>query len=678
MKSTKNYKKRLLRIFIFLAILTISHTDLYAKKYLVINKETSGEGSLFHAIQSANTQQGIDTICFDTGVRGVIYTGTGLPEITESLVIFGPGADFLTISPEGMNRALETESFYNDSLFVYGLSFSGKENSGACVFLEGGKTYFFNCKITDNENTFTNQGGGGIYIFGGSTWFYNCEISNNTSYVGGAGVLVASGSQVFMYNCAILNNSVISASSEEWGGGGIYNAGDIIIENSTISGNSHPFRGGGIYNLLYDRNIRMNHVTITNNSANEGGGIYNRDKDENKTDTIWMKNTIVAGNTASLEGNDLWGYYISEGNNLIQDSAYAIITGSVDSDIYGVDPELQSLGYYSWETQHHPILSESSAIDQASQTDFLPYDQRGIIRPFDGDTDGIATADIGSFEYTVDEDSDGIPDFDEQGQDGTDEEYDGNDDGIPDKNQKNVASLKTFGGDYYITINAPESTVLSRVKALASEGIPSKKTTNDFPFGFISFKVDSLHNSDSRDICIFLPEGLTTNGYINFGPSTDENYPHLYNFVYNGEVGAEFEENTIILHFIDGQTGDNDLTENNSLLVLGGPANVDTSEEEEEEEEEETAITPVRKVSLSSYPNPVTSSVNFIVPGDDRSQIHVIIYNLEGKKLKDMMFYNQNNNLIEVDCSDLPDGAYLYKISQGNSSYIGKIIKVVH
>ena len=677
MKSDENYTRRIVGLIVFLAILAISHTDLYAEKYLVINKETSGEGSLFLAIQSANSHQGLDTICFDTGVRDVIFTGTGLPEITESLVIFGPGADMLSIQPDGMDRALQTESFYNDSLFVYGLSFSGKENKGSCIFLEGGKTYFYNCKITGNENTYTNQGGGGIYIFGGSTWFYNCEISNNSSYVGGAGILTASGSQVFIYNCAIFNNSVVSASSDEWGGGGIYNAGDIIAENTTISGNSHPYRGGGIYNLLYDRNIRMNHVTITNNTANEGGGIYNRDKDENGTDTIWMKNTIIAGNSANLEANDLWGNYISEGNNLIQDSSGAIITGATDSDIYGVSPELQPLGYYSWETQHHPISSESSAVDQANQSDFLPYDQRGITRPFDGDSDGTSTADIGSFEYIVDDDSDGVPDDEEQGPDGTDEDYDGNDDGMPDKNQKNVTSLKTLGGDYYITINAPENSVLSRVKALTNELMQTKKSTSDYPFGFISFKVDSLHNTDSREVLVYLPEGLTSNGYINFGPTTDEHYPHLYNFIYNGEVGAEFEENRIVLHFIDGQTGDNDLTENSSLLVIGGPANVDSSEEEDEEDEE-TTIIPGEEVSISFFPNPFTTSINFIVPGVERNHTIVTIYNTEGKELKKMMFYNQDNNLLEVDCSDFPVGVYLYNISQGNSNYTGKIIKVAH
>ena len=39
------------------------------------------------------------------------------------------------------------------------------------------------------------------------------------------------------------------------------------------------------------------------------------------------------------------------------------------------------------------------AVDAADDSSCPSTDQRGVIRPFDGDGDGVATCDIGSFEY---------------------------------------------------------------------------------------------------------------------------------------------------------------------------------------------------------------------------------------------------------------------------------------
>ena len=174
-----------------------------------------------------------------------------------------------------------------------------------------------------------------------------------------------------------------------------------------------PTGAAAFYNLLYDRNIHLNHVTITDNSAGIGGGIYNRDKDENGTDTIWIRNSIVAGNSASSEADDLWGHFISDGNNLIRDVSGATITGDTETDIYGTDPLLGALGYYTYDTQHHPLSSGSPAIDKASESAFLPVDQLGIRRPFDGDTDNTPVADIGAVEFIPDEDRDGISNIEE-------------------------------------------------------------------------------------------------------------------------------------------------------------------------------------------------------------------------------------------------------------------------
>jgi len=649
-----------------ISLLSLSGYSLLAGKYMVTTNAATGSGSLYQAIENANSHQGLDTILFDVSVRNTIYTSSCLPEIIESLVIIGPGADVLALDSEFSCRVLKTDEFYADSLFVYGLTLThggGMGGGGAGLYLDGGTNYFYNCKIIGNDNTYPNVGGGGIYIFGGTVYFYNCEISDNKSYIGGSGLIGAVSAKVFIYNSAVNNNTTYSSDGAK-GGGGLYNAGEMHIENSTISGNSHPAVGGGIYNLLYNRKVHLNHVTITGNSAGYGGGIYNRDEDENGTDTIWLKNTIVANNSATTEGNDLWGNFISQDNNLIEDQTGANITGNMANNIYETDPNLNSLDYYTYSTQHHPLASGSAAIDAANANNYLPIDQVGKKRPIDGDNNDSNLPDIGAVEFFVDTDTDGISDKEEQGMDGTSTNYDGNNDGQADKNQSNVASFKTYDGTYYITIASPENTSITQVGVTQANSSKTKQWTASYDLGFIRFRVESLQES-STDVILYLPEGFSANGYKNLGPTPDKVYPHLYSFEYEGETGAEFSEGQIILHFADGELGDHDLTENNTLVVYGGPAIGEAPN---------LIISDFNPVTV--YPNPFASKINFLIPLGGSGPIKLTLFDIQGKQVINKHFMAGDNSIIEVDGSELHEGIYIYKLMTKSKVYYGKLMKV--
>jgi hypothetical protein len=609
----------------------------------------------------------LDTILFDVNVRDTIYTSSCLPEIIESLVIIGPGADVLALNSDFSCRVIQTEDFSEDSLFIHGLTLAcggGVSGAGAGIFLDAGTNYFYDCKITRNDNTYQNIAGGGVYIFGGQAWFYNCEISDNKSYIGGSGIASATSARVFIYNSVISNNSTYTSGGEK-GGGGIYNVGEMHIENTTISGNSHPAAGGGIYNLLYNRKIHLNHVTITNNSADNGGGIYNRDENEEGTDTIWLKNTIVANNSATTEGNDLWGNYISEDYNLVEDPSGANITGNTSNNIYQTDPKLNSLGYYSCQTLHHPLMSGSPAIDKGNDSDFLPIDQVGTKRPVDGDGNGSSLPDIGAVEYMEDSDADGISDTEEQGKDGSTTDYDGNNDGTADKDQSNVASFKTYEGNYYMTIASPENTSITQVEVTEAHNQQSKKATGSYDLGFIGFRVESLQQPASTEVILYLPDGITANGYTNFGPTPDQVTPHLYSFSYEGGTGAEITEDQIILHFADGQTGDNDLTENNTLVVYGGPIT-----------EESSNLIISKYKHVNTYPNPFASRIYFQIPSGLSESVDLMIFDLQGRQVMNQHFEAGGKSVIELDGSELNEGIYIYKLRDASSVYYGKLMKM--
>ncbi len=72
---------------------------------------------------------------------------------------------------------------------------------------------------------------------------------------------------------------------------------------------------------------------------------------------------------------------------------------------------------------------------------------------------------------------------------------------------------------------------------------------------------------------LFLPEGTVIDSYFKFGPTPDNPDPHWYEFLYDGETGAEIDGTRIIvMHFVDGKRGDDDLTANGKIVDIGGPS----------------------------------------------------------------------------------------------------------
>ena len=46
----------------------------------------------------------------------------------------------------------------------------------------------------------------------------------------------------------------------------------------------------------------------------------------------------------------------------------------------------------------------------------------------------------------------------------------------------------------------------------------------------------------------------------------------MYEFSFDGETGAEFNGNEVVLHFVDGKRGDSDLAANGVIVDPGTPA----------------------------------------------------------------------------------------------------------
>ena len=98
----------------------------------------------------------------------------------------------------------------------------------------------------------------------------------------------------------------------------------------------------------------------------------------------------------------------------------------------------------------------------------------------------------------------------------------------------------------------------------------------DFRLGPESNGVSTTDTSpaggDSFQVTVELPSGVNPTSYFNFGPTPEDPNTHWYEFLFDGATGAEILEEQIILHFVDGERGNHDLTVNGEITTLGGPS----------------------------------------------------------------------------------------------------------
>jgi pimeloyl-ACP methyl ester carboxylesterase len=293
------------------------------------------------------------------------------------------------------------------------MSVADSRVAGNTSWLGGGLANFGTLELTRtlvNDNSAQTLagvlGGGGIGSAGPLT-VIDSTISGNDA--------VGTGGGIGSFGNATLTGSTVSGNSAGTSGGGIVSAGGALsLSNSTISGNSALENGGGI--TFAAESVSLNNVTVTNNRADsdangsgDGGGI------NGASGVTTLANTIIAGNAdGGGEAPDCAGPLFSEGYNLIQNTVgcpFVIGLG----DITGQNPKLGRLANDGGPTLTHALRRGSPAIDAGNPAPPGGYptcettDQRGVARPEDGDSDGVARCDIGAYERrAVDGEPDGV------------------------------------------------------------------------------------------------------------------------------------------------------------------------------------------------------------------------------------------------------------------------------
>ena len=275
--------------------------------------------------------------------------------------------------------------------------------------------------------------GGGIEALGGRSTLANARIVGNSANIEGGGVQAARAVSFVLTNSLVARNSAAS-------GGGIANrdGGAVTIIKSTIARNSATLDGGGIFNtvaaaLAFSATLTVKNSTVSGNSANRGGGIFNEGRIGvasvtlgystvarnsaildgggifNEASpaviagaTLAVKNSLVARNLAGGGGPDLLnsaGSMVGARFSLIGDGTDSGVTnsdgnqvGNVGPNSSPIDPRIGPLAANGGRTRTHALLPKSPAINAASTRDCPATDQRGVPRPQG------AACDIGSYE----------------------------------------------------------------------------------------------------------------------------------------------------------------------------------------------------------------------------------------------------------------------------------------
>jgi hypothetical protein len=273
----------------------------------------------------------------------------------------------------------------------------------------GGTVSLINSSVTGNNGgQFGVQGiefdgdGNGIYNDHGSVSLLDSTVAQNGSTVNGGST--GWGGGIFNSGGLVLNRATVSNNIADEGGGVYTNFGSMTSVNSTIADNIAGLFGGGVLASFQQgtgsgtgTSILVNTTIARNLAVFDGGGLFANSTVASTT----LKNSIVANNNAGTGRNcDIGSGVVSQGHNLSNDTSCADAftgTGDLNDVDAGLDTSLKNNG---GPTETIALIEGSAAIDAVPVGDCtdpnghaLGIDQRKVPRP-----QGIA-CDIGAYEH---------------------------------------------------------------------------------------------------------------------------------------------------------------------------------------------------------------------------------------------------------------------------------------
>jgi len=327
----------------------------------------SGSCTLRAAVMEANALPGEDEIflsdeTYSLTIPGVDnFAADGDLDIRDDLIVYGTGAKSTIIDAGGMTRVfhmIDGDDMNQITVQIYDLTM---------------------------QASLAGNAGGAVRNVAEAILLEGVSVESNTA-PRGAGIYNGPLGTMQIQNSAAHHNIATNDPGEERGGG-IYNSGFLFLINVTVSNNGAGDLGGGIFN---DSDMIAVFVTIADNISSIGGGIHQAVGANSE-----FYGSIIAEN---LPG-DCAGVFINSSGDNISTGMCNLVDAT---DMPNTDPLISPLQDNGGETLTHALLEDSPAIDNAANElacGEADIDQRGVVRPIDGDLDDSEICDAGALEF---------------------------------------------------------------------------------------------------------------------------------------------------------------------------------------------------------------------------------------------------------------------------------------
>lgn len=324
--------------------------------------------SLREAVLAANSQNGPDVIILGPGIHTLTRGGggedlaaTGDLDLRDDVSLVGASAIGTIVDGGRLDRVFDILAGVHAE--IQGLTIRNGLVAGPGGGIRNAGSLTLSRSVVSGSSAATLAGfGGGIWSSGG-----NSELS--------------------------LSESSVLSNTAGGGGGGLALGGPARVSNTTVAGNTAADYGGGIY-AYANTDALLSELTVTGNtSAKKGGGIFAEGSPFIGVNHPELRDTILAGNTASSQ-RDCSGAVSSGGYNLLGEGFDCIDFKAAHHDLVGttaaiLNPQLAPLDANGGPTPTYALLAGSPA--RGAGNDCGETDQRGQRRPDGG-------CDIGAFQ----------------------------------------------------------------------------------------------------------------------------------------------------------------------------------------------------------------------------------------------------------------------------------------
>ena len=316
------------------------------------------------------------------------------------------------------------------SAVLDGFTVTAGQANGSVPDAFGGGMYNDNSSPTLTHVTFSGNGaqdlGGGMFnATGSSPTLTHVTFSDNQAVNTGGGMFNDNSSPV-------LTSMIFSGNQVTYGGGGMGNSNSSpALTNVSFTGNQAGYNGGGMFNET-GSSPTLTNVSFTGNQAsNNGGGMYNDSGSPTLTNVSFSGNYAAYGggmlnetSNPALTNTILWNNQAgSSGHQIFNSSSTPVITysdiqgsggsgsgwdsslgtdggGNLDADPLFVTPVDPATAPTTAGDLH--MQTGSPAVDAGKNGDCPATDLDGVLRPIDGDLDGVAVCDMGAYEKLID------------------------------------------------------------------------------------------------------------------------------------------------------------------------------------------------------------------------------------------------------------------------------------